>query len=156
MFGAVIYEVELVVGGGFAIDCDFSDTLIATLRILDFYLVLGFVVAVGDRVFLPMRRNARIEDDRIAVFLESQQVFHAGAVHPAGSAGIPGPSASAGVWVHRIYICRHHVRFQFISGILSLTFRMVDGIDEFEQLPGLVSIAHFCIGDDRSEERRGG
>src|SRR5690349_20103690 len=74
------------------------------MRIFDLDVIYRLATSEGDLKARPGGRNARFEPQLVAAQLQPQHVFHRHAIHPTGSARIPGPSTPPRMWREAIDI----------------------------------------------------
>src|SRR4051812_25061769 len=98
MAAAVILQRDrLARRPGGPIDLDRRDAPARAGRVLDLDVVRRRPVSDGKAVSGPAPRDAGIENERATPEVQPQDRLDAGLVHPAGRAGVPGPSAATDV-----------------------------------------------------------
>src|SRR5262249_59679423 len=75
----------------------------------------------------------------------------AGGVHPAGGAGVPAPSAAPKVGSLGVDIARDDVRLDAVAVEPSARARVVDGVQDREQLPRAIAVAERGECHDRPD-----
>ena len=83
----------------------------------------------------------------VAGQVHAEDGFEAGAEHPAGGPGVPGPSAPAHVRLHRVDVGRHDVGLDPVALGLQGSDRVVDRVDEREELAGPVRASQCSPGE---------
>lgn len=117
-------------------------------RVLDGDRVFGRVVAEGDLVDGPGFRNGGVDHEPGAVEADAQDGFDAGAVHPPGGAGVPGPAAPSGVGGLGVDVARDDVGLHFVALDSRPRLGVIDRIDDRKQLGGLVAVSQLGEGQD--------
>src|SRR5262245_27659306 len=140
---------------GRAIDLDARDPARHAVRILDPHLVEGCVIAERDREALPGARNARVDEERRPAQAEAQKPLDARPIHPARRARVPGPAASPRVRVLGVHVAGDHVGLDPIAIEPGARARVVDGVQEREELARPVAVAQRGERHDRPDGRVG-
>src|SRR4051794_41530204 len=92
---AVIVQLDRLAGGKRdPVDLDRGEAAARSSRILDVDVVPRRAVSDGKGESRPAPRDAGIENERVTAQLQPQDRLHAGLVHPAGRARVPGPPAA--------------------------------------------------------------
>src|ERR1700683_2818104 len=78
----------------------------------------------------PFFGDARSQEQARSVYPKSKDALKACAIHPAGSAGIPGPAATADVRSDGVHVRRNNVGFDLVAMHVGACARAVDGIEE--------------------------
>ena len=87
--------------------------------------------------------------------VHAEQGFNQQPIHPAGGTGIPGPTAASDVRRDGIDIGGDDVRFDFISGNLGGRRAVMNGIEQREEFPRAVVVAHERKGHGGPERAVG-
>ena len=84
---------------------------------------------------------------RLAPLVQPQQPFDAGAVHPAGCAGIPGPAATPAMRRLGIHIRGQRVRLDHIGVDARPAARALDGIEAIQDLVSGCAVSQHAERD---------
>src|SRR6185503_2833053 len=94
-----------------------------------------------DRVLGPRRRDARIDDERLAAPAEAEDALEAGAIHPARRSGVPTPAPASGMRRLRVDIAGHDVWLRLVPGHVGSGPAVVDRVEHVKELRRLVAAA---------------
>ena len=92
-------------------------------------VVEGVEIAVMDPKGAPGLRHGRLKPESRGVPPHSNKSFHEQAIHPPCGTGVPGPTATAGMRRHGIYIGGDYVRFHTIYANIGGVGAVPKGID---------------------------
>ena len=149
MLAAVVGQRDLASRDRSTVQGEARDAPHDAMGILDDQSVAGRVIAKEDLESRPCPRNARVHVQCLAAQAKPEDGFHSRAIHPAGRSGVPGPTAAARVRPLRVDVAGHHVRLDLVPVEARARARVVDRIQDREELAGLVSVAQGREGDDR-------
>ena len=123
------------------------------MRIFHADLVARGPESQRDREAAPAEGNAGVQRERAIATLEAEDRLEARAIHPAGRSRVPGPPAPTRVGGVRVDVRRHHVRLHLVSRHVRGRARVIDGVQQVEQLDRLVAAAEL---GNRHHHPRGG
>src|SRR4051812_6680587 len=110
------------------------------MRVFHFYVVGRWAMAISDLKLAPDSRDARIDAQLIAAELETQNVFHGGAIHPSCRTRVPGPTAATRMRRHRVHIADGHVWFDFVFVHAGASRSVINRVQHAEQFTGAVAV----------------
>src|SRR4030095_15645698 len=134
-----------------AVDLHARNTAGDAIRILDVHLVARRVVTKRDGKAGPGARNAGIDEEGRAAKAKAQQPLDARAIHPAGRARVPAPSAAPQVGRLGVDVTRDDVRLDTVAVEPSARARVVDGVQDRDQLPRAIAVAERGECHDRPD-----
>src|SRR5262245_36297923 len=151
MSRAIVDERHSMPGRLCAIDLHAGNTAGDAIRILDLNLVARGVVTKRDGKAGPGARDAGIDVERGAAKAKAQQPLDTRAIHPAGRAGVPAPAAPSRVGRLGIDVARDDVRLDTVAVEPSARARVVDRVQDREQLPRAIAVAEGGECHDRPD-----
>src|SRR5262245_14526618 len=134
-----------------AVDLHARDAAGDAVRVFDAHLVARAVIAERDREARPAARDAWVDEQRGAAEAKAQEPFDPRAIHPTGGAGVPGPAAAARMGRLRIDVTGHDVRLDPITIESGTRARVIDRVQEREELAGPVAVAERGERHDRPD-----
>src|SRR5882724_4248559 len=147
--GAIVHEGD---GGGIhgvAVQLGLRDPPAAVLRVGNGDVIAGAAETPDDGILGPGRGDAGIQLEARTVALEAEDALQARAVHPARGARVPRPTAAPGVGRVSVDVSGGDVRLGFVALDVRGAPRVVDGVQQVEQLHRLVPVAEPGHRHDR-------
>src|SRR5580692_2701283 len=125
----------------FAVELDAGNTATNAMRILDGNLVPGGMVAENDFEVSPALWNAGINVQSCPTQMKSEYPLESRPIHPSGRAGVPSPAAAPNMCWFVIYVAAGNVRLNLVAVNAGTRARVIDRVQERQQLAGLVALA---------------